>query len=90
MLSGEVEERQQRLEIVDDLGHRLGPLRCELVSERVHGAHRAFAVLGVADLGQHPPGGRLGRLRQRVQDVLRLPAFAGGARLGGVRVHLGR
>jgi len=57
MLGREVVERQQRLDVVDDLGDRLGPLGAELVSEGVHGPQGVVAVFGVADLRQHPPGG---------------------------------
>ena len=50
MLGREVEERQQRLEVVDDLGDRLGPLAAEVVRERVSRPHGVVAVFGVADL----------------------------------------
>jgi hypothetical protein len=69
VLGGEVEEHEQRLEVVDDPGDRLRPLRAELLGERVRRPHGVVAVLGVADLRQHPFGRGLLRLRQRGHDV---------------------
>jgi hypothetical protein len=59
VLGREVVEREQRLGVVDDLDHRLGPLHRELRSKGIDNAHRVLAILNVADLGQHPPNARL-------------------------------
>jgi hypothetical protein len=69
VLGGEVVERDQRLEVVDDLGGRLRPLRAELPGEGVRRPDGVVAVGGVADLGQHPLGRGVLGLRQRGQDV---------------------
>ena len=69
VLGGEVEERQQHLGLVDDLGHRLGPLRTEGVRERRDRRLGMGPVFGVADLRQRPAGCGLGRLGQRVQHI---------------------
>jgi hypothetical protein len=50
MLSREVEEAQQLLGVVGDLGHRPGPLDPVVARERLDGALGVVAVGGVADL----------------------------------------
>jgi hypothetical protein len=72
VLGREVVEGEQRLEVVDDLGDRLGPLGAELVSELVGSPHGVGAVFSVADLGQHSPGRRLGGLRQALMTLATL------------------
>jgi hypothetical protein len=69
VLGGEVEEGEQRLGVVDDLGHRLGPLGPELVCEGVDGTNGVLAVLGVTDLGQGPAGRGLDRGGKAVEAV---------------------
>lgn len=69
VLGGEVEERQQRLKVVDDLGDRFRLLGPELGRERVGGGRGVAAVLGITDLRQGPASGGLSGLRERVEDV---------------------
>ena len=52
MLGGEVEEPQQFLGVVGDLGHGLGPLDAVVTGECLDGTAGLVAVGCVADLGQ--------------------------------------
>ena len=52
MLGWEVEEAQQLLGVVGDLGHGLGPLDAVVAGARVDGTPGVVAVGGIADLGQ--------------------------------------
>ena len=65
----EVEEAQQRLGVVGDLGHRLGPLGPVVAGEPLDRPLGLVAVGGVADLGQRRAGAGLHRSRQAAQHV---------------------
>jgi hypothetical protein len=69
MLGWVVVERQQLVEVIGDLGDRLGPLGAVVGGERVRGGCGVLAVLGVSDLRDRGFRTRLGRLGQRVEDV---------------------
>jgi hypothetical protein len=69
VLGREVEEGEQRVGLVGDLGDCLGPLRSELGGEDLDGYLAMSTVLGVADVGQGPASRRLGRLRQRIEHI---------------------
>ena len=56
MLGGEVVERQQHVEVLADLGDRLGPLGAVAGLERLRRGDRVLFVLGVVDLGERLPG----------------------------------
>jgi hypothetical protein len=90
VLGGEVVEGEEHVGVIGDLGDRLGPLRSIVPLEGFDGGEGVVAVLGVSDLCDRPAGSRLRRLRQRVEHVLRLPAFGVGLPGSGVRVHLRR
>ena len=69
VLGREVVEGEEHVEIVDDLGDRLGPFATELVRERVCCPSGVITVFGVADLGQHPSGRGVCGLRQGGEHV---------------------
>ena len=52
MLGREVEEAQQLLGVVGDLGHRLGPLDAVVAGEDLDGALGMVTVGSIPDLGQ--------------------------------------
>lgn len=68
-LGGKVVERQQLLDVVGDLLHRLGPFRAVDVHEDGDRLEQVLAVLGVVDVLQSPAGSGLRRLRQGVDDI---------------------
>ena len=69
MLGGVVVEREQLLEVVDNLGDSLGELRPVGVLEGRGRGAGVVLVLGVPDLGEGLLGPGVGRLRQRREDV---------------------
>jgi hypothetical protein len=71
VLGGEVVEGQQHVEVLADLGDRLGPLGAVVGLERLRRRDRVLLVLGVVDLGERLLGARVGRLRQRGENVRR-------------------
>jgi len=64
-----VVEREQLLEIVGDLRGSLGELRAIPVLEGLGRRAGVVLVFGVPDLGQRLLRARMGRLRQRGQDI---------------------
>jgi hypothetical protein len=52
VLGGEVVQREEHVEVVGDLGHRLGPLRSVEVLERLDRLQCVVAVRGVIDFGE--------------------------------------
>ncbi len=69
MLGREVEEAQQRPEVVTEFLGGLRPLRTELVVEGLGGVASVLTVLGVSHLGEHRLSERLDGLGQGVEDV---------------------
>ncbi len=69
VLGGEVEETQQRPEVVAQLLSGLRPLGTELVVEGLGGVAGVLAVLGVSHLGEHRLSERLDGLGQGIEDV---------------------
>src|SRR5258708_39945091 len=69
VLGGVVVEGQQHVEVVGDLGGRLGPLGAVVGGEHVGRGLGVVLVLGVPDLGQRLLRARLGGLGQRVEHV---------------------
>ena len=69
VLGRHVVEGEQGIGPVGDLGDCFHPLGTELVGEGLDRRLGVRLVLGVADLGQLPAGGRLDRARPRVQYV---------------------
>ena len=69
MLGRVVVEREQHVDMLGDLGDRLGPLGAVEVLERLHGLERVVLVLGVVDLRKRGLGARLGGLGQRGKNI---------------------
>ena len=69
MLGRELEERQQLLLVVGDLGDGFRVLGLVSSGEVLDGLLSVLAVFGVADLRQRLAGGGLGRFRQAVENV---------------------
>jgi hypothetical protein len=69
MLSREVEEAQQRLGIVADLGGRLGPLDAVVTGERLDRVLGVLAVGRIPDLRQRPARPSVHRLGQGREHV---------------------
>ena len=69
MLGGEVENTTRRSALSVILATALGHLAPNSSASALDGRLRMGSVLGVADLGQRPPGCRLHRLGQSGQDV---------------------
>jgi hypothetical protein len=69
VLGREVEERQQLLGVVDDLGHRLGPLDAVVAGEHLDRVLGVVAVGRVTDLRQCFARAGLHGLGQGVQHV---------------------
>src|SRR6478736_9922743 len=70
MLGWVVVEREQLLDVVGDLGGRLGKLGPVRGLERFHGGVSVAFVLGVPDLAEHLLRARMRRLRQRSKNIL--------------------
>jgi hypothetical protein len=62
-----VEERQQRLLIVDHLGDRLGPLGAVVADQGLDGPLGMGAVLGLSDLVECPAAAGLHALGLRLE-----------------------
>src|SRR6478672_13023427 len=69
MLGWVVVEREQLLDVVGDLGGRLGKLGPVRGLERFHGVMSVAFVLGVPDLAEHLLRARMRRLRQRSKNI---------------------
>jgi hypothetical protein len=69
VLGGEVVERQEHVEVVGDLGDRLGPLGAVVGLERLGGLDGVVAVRGVVDLRECLLRCWVRGLGQRGQDV---------------------
>jgi len=69
VLGWEVVEREQLLQVVDDLGRGLGELRPVSVLERLGRFAGVVLVLGGPDLGEGLLRPRVRRLRQRGKDI---------------------
>jgi hypothetical protein len=83
MLGWEIVEAQQLLGIIDDLGHRLGPLDAIVAGEHLDGALGVVAVGGVADLGQRrarPGLHGLGQAGEHVGELVDPVALVAGGR----------
>src|SRR3954452_14943138 len=85
MLGWVVVEREQLLDVVGDLGDRLGKLGPVRGLERFHGVVSVAFVLGVPDLAEHLLRARMRRLRQRSKNLRYLVEPA--ALLAGLREH---
>ncbi len=72
MLGRVVEERQEDVDVVADLGCRFGPFDAELGRERFRRGLGVGFVLRVVDLGQRLLRGRVDRFRQSREDVSEL------------------
>ena len=69
VLTGEVVESEQHVEVVGDLRDRFGPRRAVGRGERLRGLLGVVAVFGVVDLRQRGLGVLVRRLRERGEDV---------------------
>ena len=69
VLGREVEEAQQRPEVVAELFCGLRPLGVELIVEGLGGVAGVLAVFGVSHLGEHRFSERLDGLGQGIEDV---------------------
>ena len=72
MLGRVVEERQEDVEVVGDLGRRFRPFDAELGRERFRRGGGVGLVFGVVDLGQRLLRGRMDRLRQSRKNISEL------------------
>lgn len=88
VLGGEVVERQQIIDVVGDLLHRLGELRAVGLLEHRDGLERVLLVFRVADLLQGLLRSGLGGLRQAVEHVCNLVNPA--PLVPGLGEHLGQ
>lgn len=88
MLGGHVVKGEQGIGPVGDLGDCFRPLGAQLVGEGLDRRLGVRLVLGVADLGQRPTGGRLDRAWPRVQYVRGrvepAPSLGAGGRVEGI------
>jgi hypothetical protein len=72
VLGGKVEEGNECLGVIDDLRHGLRPLRPVIALEADDRSDSVVTVLGVADLRDGPPGGRVGGVGQSMRTLFAL------------------
>src|ERR671911_1090942 len=69
VLGGVVVEGEQSVPLINDLGHRLGPLLPKLIGEGLDGRLSVLFVLGTADLMNRCLSPRVDALGHGVEDV---------------------